>query len=116
MKAFESATVGCRPLMDFRTKFTKLEPDGRTQHVAIKRPSKEICTTSRARENSLDRKISSPTNLQFTVHLNRNRLVSSKAREMYPTKFSWRKGIASRTYMVSADRSVSPRCNEYSDS
>lgn len=77
---FESVTVFCRPCMVSWRKRNTLEPYGFTQ-LAAKMSSKETCNTNKAKENSLERKVSSPTNRQFTVHLNKNCRDSSKARE-----------------------------------
>ena len=56
-------------------------PDGRIQRVPRKRDNKARFTVASAIENSRERKVSSPTNLQLTVHLKRNCLVNWNARE-----------------------------------
>lgn len=58
----------------------KCIPDGRIHRVSRKKMSRLIFATARANENSRERKVSSPTNLQLTVHLKRNCRVNSKAR------------------------------------
>lgn len=55
-------------------------PDGRVQRVRAKIASNARCTAIRDIANSLDKNLSSPTNLQLTVHLNRNCRVSSNDR------------------------------------
>ena len=54
--------------------------EGRVQRVKIKVASKARCTAMRLVANSLDKNLSSPTNLQLTVHLNKNCRVSSNER------------------------------------
>ena len=49
--------------------------------VESRRPSSVRCATRRATENCFDKKVSSPTKRQLTVHLNRNRRVNSNALE-----------------------------------
>ena len=55
-------------------------PEGRAQRVRTKIASNARCTAIRIIANSLDKNLSSPTNLQLTVHLNRNCRVSSNDR------------------------------------
>ena len=55
-------------------------PEGRVQRVGTKIASNARCTAIRDIANSLERNLSSPTNLQLTVHLNKNCRVSSKDR------------------------------------
>lgn len=55
-------------------------PDGRIHRVSRKNKSRLIFARARANENFRDRKVSSPINLQLTVHLKRNCRVNSKAR------------------------------------
>lgn len=61
-------------------KSDKCLPDGRIHRVLRKNMSRLIFARARANENFRDRKVSSPTNLQLTVHLKRNCRVNSKAR------------------------------------
>ena len=56
-------------------------PDGRVQRVCTNSRKQLRPQTDRAIENSRDKNVSSPTNLQLTVHLKRNILVNSNARE-----------------------------------
>ena len=95
---FERVTSRRRPYNKSRTKENnpELELAGFSQCVVMKKPNREMCTANKARENPLDRKTSSLTNLQFTVHLNMNCRVNSKARETYPTGLLIRKGAASK--------------------
>lgn len=85
MNVLESATVCWRPLIVLRNNPNRLDPDGFSQVVKRKEVKRTACSDRRPSEKFLDRKISSPTNLQLTVHLNVNCLVSSNARETYPT-------------------------------
>lgn len=55
-------------------------PDGRIHRVSRKNMSRLIFARARANENFRDRNVSSPINLQLTVHLKRNCRVNSKAR------------------------------------
>ena len=55
-------------------------PDGRVQRVRTKNASSARCTAIKGVANPLDKNISSPTNLQLTVHLNKNCRVSSNDR------------------------------------
>ena len=55
-------------------------PDGRVQRVRTKVESNARWTAIRVIANSLDKNLSSPTNLQLTVHLNKNCRVSSNDR------------------------------------
>lgn len=55
--------------------------DGLSHRVNMNRASKRTCKDKRPLEKPLERNISSPTNRQFTVHLNRNCLLNSNARE-----------------------------------
>jgi hypothetical protein len=80
MKDFESGTVFWRPWRVSWRKRTMFDPEGFTQFLK-KIANKDICSTSRPTENSLERNVSSPTNRQFTVHLNMNWRDSSNARE-----------------------------------
>lgn len=47
-------------------------PEGRVQRVRTKIASNARCTAIRVIANFLDKNLSSPTNLQLTVHLNKN--------------------------------------------
>lgn len=58
----------------------KCIPDGRIHRVSTKNMSRLRLARARANENFRERKVSSPTNLQLTVHLKRNCRVNSKAR------------------------------------
>jgi hypothetical protein len=75
-------------------------PDGRIHRVAEKRSKSARCAKSKTIENSFERNLSSPINLQFTVHLNRNTRVSSNAREKYPAALTGRNGNDISTYDV----------------
>ena len=55
-------------------------PEGRVQRVRTKIASNAACTAFRLIANSLDKNLPSPTNLQLTVHLNKNCRVSSNDR------------------------------------
>ena len=55
-------------------------PEGRVQRVRTKNASNARCTAIKVIANSLDKNLSSPTNLQLTVHLNKNCRVSSNDR------------------------------------
>ncbi len=57
-----------------------VRPDGRVHRVMAKIPSNVKLATSNDTANSRDKNVPSPTNLQFTVHLKRNCLVSSNER------------------------------------
>lgn len=56
-----------------------------------------MCAARRNNEKRLERKTSSPTNLQLTVHLKRNCRVSSKALDKYPVAFCRKNGSPKRT-------------------
>ena len=73
-------------------------PEGRIQRVMANSPSRLRFVTPSPIENPLDRNVSSPTNLQLTVHLKRNCLVNSKALETYPIALTGKNGKASVTY------------------
>ena len=55
-------------------------PEGLVQRVRTKIASSARCIAIRVIANSLDKNLSSPTNLQLTVHLNKNCRVSSNDR------------------------------------
>lgn len=55
--------------------------DGLSQRVVMKRISRKMCEANKIRENPDERNFSSPTNRQFTVHLNMNCLLNSNARD-----------------------------------
>ena len=55
-------------------------PEGRVQRVWTKIASNAKCTAMRVKANLFDKNTSSPTNLQLTVHLNKNCRVSSNDR------------------------------------
>lgn len=55
-------------------------PEGRVQRVSTKIASTARCIAIKIIANSLDKNLSSPRNLQLTVHLNRNCRVSSNDR------------------------------------
>lgn len=80
-----------------RMKSGSERPVGLIQRVA--RKSKRIvkCNRSRIIEKLRDRKTSSPTNRQLTVHLYRNCRVNSNERDKYPSAFVGRKGSARTT-------------------
>jgi len=73
-------------------------PVGLIHLVARKNTSSVRCENSRTVEKLRDRKTSSPTNRQLTVHLYRNCLLNSNARDKYPSAFVGRKGSARTTY------------------
>lgn len=54
--------------------------DGRIQRVEKNKKSKQRLDMASINENFRERKTSSPMNLQFTVHFQRNCLENSKAR------------------------------------
>ena len=54
--------------------------DGPIHRVVMKKASSDRWSAKRPTEKERERKTSSPRNLQLTVHLNKNVLVSSKAR------------------------------------
>jgi len=64
-----------------RTAVDKLCFDGASHLVVTNSVRRRTCAESRAREKPLERKTSSPTKRQFTVHLKRKALEKSKARE-----------------------------------
>lgn len=55
-------------------------PEGRVQRVSTKIASTTRCIAIKVVANSLDKNLSSPKNLQLTVHLNKNCRVSSNDR------------------------------------
>ena len=79
-------------------------PEGRVQRVRAKIASNARCTAMRLIANSLDRNLSSPKNLQLTVHLNKNCRVNSNDRARYPFAFAGRNGKASVTCCKTSDR------------
>lgn len=76
------------------TKAGRASPDGRIHRVAKNNSRRLKLVPAKTSENSRDRNISAPTNLQLTVHLKRNCLVNSKARPIYPYALIRRNGKA----------------------
>lgn len=72
--------LGGRGLIAVDIKVGIERPEGRVQRVRTKTASNARCTAIRVIANSLDKNLSSPTNLQLTVHLNKNCRVSSNER------------------------------------
>lgn len=70
--------------MTFWMNPNKLRRDGLSHVLETNKANMEMCTANKDKEKPRERKIPSPTNLQFTVHLNINCLVSSNALEAYP--------------------------------
>jgi hypothetical protein len=72
-------------------------PDGFNQRVVANKTSRETWVASNVNANRLERNVSSPTKRQFTVHLKKNCLVNSNARERYPCGLCSVNGNDSRT-------------------
>lgn len=72
--------------------------EGLSQRFAANSASTKMCAASSDRENGRERNTSSPTNRQFTVHLNRNCLVNSNARDKYALALTMLKGHARSTW------------------
>jgi len=81
-----------------RTRSRGERPRGRIQRVVMKRARRETWRSRRAIENGRDRKVSSLTNFQFTVHSYLNERVSSKARPRYAQVFLRKKGSPISNY------------------
>ena len=73
-------TLGETGLMIAEIKACMDGADGRIQRVAKNSKSKQRLDMTSINEKFRERKISSPTNLQFTVHFQRNCLENSNAR------------------------------------
>jgi len=74
-------TLGGRGLKSVAIRLITERPDGRVQWVMRKLPRRLRFAIASAVAKSRDRKTSSPTNLQLTVHLKRNCRVNSNARD-----------------------------------
>lgn len=83
-----------------RTKVGSERPEGLIQRVVTKNTRRIRWMDSRVVEKLRDRKTSSPTKRQLTVHLYKNCRVSSNARDRYPTAFAGRNGSARITYYL----------------
>ena len=72
-------------------------PEGRNHLVSTNTARIAACAASNPNANSCDRKTSSGTNRQFTVHFQKKALPNSNARPQYAAAFSFQKGYPSNT-------------------
>ena len=84
-----------------RAKSRGLSLEGLIHRVRTNIASVVMVRASNVVANPGDRNTSSPTNLQLTVHLNRNLLLKSKERDKYPILLACKNGNARMNYFGS---------------